>query len=191
MVVRFDDTLLDPCYVGLRMTADEFLALPESPVHYELVDGVVVMSPAASFGHQDIAGEILFQIRSYLEKNPIGRAVTDVDVKLADDLVYRPDVVFLTNEKAGRVEVRVTEPPDLVVEIVSPDSRKRDGIAKREDYEAAGVGEYWIIDAEQNTFRFFVLRGDKFVERAEPSDRYVSSILPGFELDLERVRRLF
>ena len=149
------------------------------------------MSPSASFGHQDIAGEILFQIRAFLERKPLGRVVTDVDVRLGERLVYRPDLVYLSAAKAARVKGRVTEPPDLIVEIISADSRQRDTRTKRDDYERAGVAEYWLIDPELGTFQFLVLRDGRYVEASAAPERFASTVLPDFELDFARVRRLF
>lgn len=191
MVVRLRDTVTEPCHQGLRMSAAEFLALPETTERYELIDGVVVMSPSASFGHQDIAGELQFQIRSFLELHPGGRVVTDVDVQLGARLVYRPDLIYLSAAKAARVTHRVTEPPDLIVEVISPESRARDTRTKRDDYERAGVGEYWLIDPELGTFQFLVLREGRYVETPAGPEHYTSTVVAGFQLDLARVRRLF
>lgn len=191
MVVRLDEPAPEMCHVGMRMSADEFLALPESPLRYELVGGVVIMSPDASWGHQRIAREILLQLGNYLDKHPVGEAVTDVDVKLGNRLVYRPDIVFLTAEKAARVQISVQESPELVVEIISPNSRLRDSIAKRADYEAAGVREYWLIDPHTAEMQFFVLDSGKYRPARPQGERYASTVLPGFELHLDRVRRLF
>ncbi|MCC6360367.1 MAG: Uma2 family endonuclease [Phycisphaerales bacterium] len=109
MVVRWPD---NPIYNGRRMSADQYLALSETQEQYELVDGVIVESPSAAWAHQRIAGEILFQLTQFLEKTPIGEAVSEVDVRLRDDLVLRPDVVFLSSEKAARVAKYISEPPD-------------------------------------------------------------------------------
>lgn len=178
-------------YLGLRMTADEFLALPEDSRHYELIDGVVVMSPSASPDHQDIMGELLFQLRSFLNTHPFGKAVSDVDIKIAPKRVYRPDIVYLCREKWEKSRERITVVPDLVVEIVSPSSRSYDSNTKRQDYEAAGVGEYWLIDPAQESFTFLVLRGGAFHEATEQAGRYRATIVPGFELDIDRIKALF
>lgn len=191
MSLQLDTPALSTCVFGTRMTADEFLALPESPIHYELIDGVVVMAPAASFGHQDIAGELLYQIRRFLETHPIGRAVADVDVKLREGLVYRPDLVFLSAEKAARVRRGVLEPPDLIVEILSPESRQRDTRTKRDDYQSAGVGEYWLIDPQDHVMRFLVLRSGVYQDAPSGATHFASTILAGMRLDLARIQKLF
>lgn len=175
-------------YRGLRMTADKYLALPDDGFRYELMDGVVSMSPSASYWHQRLQFEIARQIDDYLRQNPIGEVVTDIDVRLRDDLVYRPDVVFLTTAKAAGCHERVTEIPDVVVEGVSPDSRVYDSETKRGDYQAAGVAEYGLIDPQRNSFRFFVRRGDSFHEPPPSKGVYAATVLPNFQLDLQRLR---
>lgn len=173
------------------MTADEYLALPEDLLfRYELVDGVVFMSPSPTFDHQRIGAEVVAQIVQFLRKNPIGEVAYEVDVRLGDHLVYRPDVVFLRSDKAAKCGRAITEVPDLVVEIVSPDSRSYDSRTKRADYEEAGVGEYWLIDPDRETFQFFVLEQGTFRESPASGDIYRSSVLPGFALDLASIRRL-
>ncbi|TWT43781.1 hypothetical protein RAS1_01800 [Phycisphaerae bacterium RAS1] len=191
MVVRIAPEPGAASHFGLRMSAGEFLALPESHVRYELVDGVAIVSPSPGFWHQKIVFEICRQIDDHLRQHPVGEVVSDIDVKLRDDLVYRPDVVFLSAAKAARVDERITEPPDLVVEVISADSRSFDTQTKRADYEAAGVAECWLIDPERQSMRFLVLEGGRYREATVAGDKYASVALPGFELDLGRDRRLF
>lgn len=188
MVVRWPD---NPSYNGRRMTADEYLGLPETCEQYELVDGVIIESPSTIWGHQRIAREILLQLTQFLEKNPIGEAVSDVDVRLRENLVLRPDVVFLSSEKAARVANYIAEPPDLIVEIVSPGAAQRDLQDKKHDYEAAGVAEYWVIDPEAGEMHFFTLDAGRFVPLRPVGDDLKSRIVPGFNLKLERVKALF
>ncbi len=178
-------------YLGLRMSAAEFLALPETDERYELVDGVILMSPSASWGHQRIVTEILTQLTVFLRDHPIGVAVMDIDVKLRDDLVLRPNVVYLCADKAARVKRQVIEPPDLVVEVVSPGAARRDLNEKRSDYEAAGAAEYWVIDPQTGEFHFFTLSGGRYAPFASTGERLASKIIPGFEMNLERLGKLF
>ncbi len=188
MVVRWPD---NPSYNGRRMTADEYLGLPETCEQYELVDGVIIVSPSATWGHQRIAREILLQLTQFLEKNPIGEAVGDVDVRLRENLVLRPDVVFLSSEKAARVTSYIDEPPDLVVEIVSPGAVQRDLQDKKHDYETAGVGEYWVIDPEAGKMHFFALDAGRFAPLCPVADELKSRIVQGFVLKMDRIRTLF
>ncbi|MBP9025949.1 MAG: Uma2 family endonuclease, partial [Phycisphaerae bacterium] len=148
-------------YRGLRMTADEFLALPESKCHYELINGIVTMSPSPSMRHQQIVREILVQLATFLRGRGLGHAVHDVDVRFAADLVYRPDVIYLSAEKFARCSTRVTEIPDLVVEVISPDSRRYDHETKKHDYERYGVQEYWLVDADERSFTLYRREGER------------------------------
>lgn len=188
MVVRWSEK---ESYNGRRMTADQYLALPETREQYELVDGVVIVSPSATWGHQRIAREILLQLTQFLETHPVGEAVSDVDVRLRDDLVLRPDVVFLSTAKAARVTGYIAEPPDLVVEIVSPGAAKRELHEKRADYESAGVAEYWVIEPHAGEMHFFELDGGKYRAGSADEGRYASGVVRGFELRLDRIRALF
>ena len=181
----------DARYRDQRMSADAFLALTPDGYRYELIDGVVRMSPSASFPHQLIAAEIVIQIGAFLKDHPIGVVATDVDIRFADDRVYRPDVIFLDSGKAARCGDRVTEMPDLIVEVVSPDSRDHDTRVKRTHYAQAGIGEYWVIDPIQEQMTFLQLRAGQFVELTTQRGSFESPALPGFQLDLDRIRRMF
>lgn len=181
----------EAAYRGLRMTADEYLALPDDGFRYELVDGVVCRSPSPSFEHQSVSTEVAAQIAAYLAGNPIGRVIVEVDVKLREDLVYRPDVVFLRTEKVSRAKGRIRDVPDLVVEVISPGSRRYDSETKRKDYQSAGVAKYWLIDPQRRTLQFFVLESGALREAEPRGAQYAATVLPGFELDIERIQCLF
>ncbi len=180
-------------YHGLRMSVEEYLALGEDPVRYELMNGVVCMSPSPSFLHQKILTELAKQLAVFLEQDEQvgGEVAVEVDVPLLGKHVYRPDVIYLSQEKAARCTNHVTEVPDIVVEVISPDSRSLDTQTKRQDYERAGVGEYWLIDPIRKTFAFCHLHGGKFVDLRTEESAFQSQVLPGFTLDLERLRRIW
>lgn len=197
-MIRHSNDMLrtEALWAGLRLTADEFLALADDGFDYELVDGVVMMTPAPTPGHQDTVGEILAQLRVYLRNNPIGKALVETDVILGHgpsggDLVYRPEVVYYRHERLPGMKLRLVGPPDVVVEVISPGSRGFDTRTKKDDYERAGVGEYWLIDPDRETFTFYRLEGGRFIEASFEERRFPSEAVPGFVLDLERVRETF
>lgn len=191
MVVRASGEIAAPEYRGLKLSADAYAALPDDGFRYELVDGVVVLSPSPTPRHQRVLTRILHQLLNHLARNPVGEVLPEVDVRLADDLVYRPDLVFFAAGRKLDASRMIAEPPDLVVEVVSPDSRRYDRETKRADYERCGVREYWVVDPLANEFVF--LRGkDGRFEVAEPTeDRYASVAIDGFKLDLNDVRSAF
>jgi len=183
-------------YRGLRMTAEEYLQLEDDGFRYELIDGVICMSPSPTAVHQKVATRIAAQIVAYLEKHPVGEVFVEVDVNLGSgprggDLVYRPDVVFVRAERAAAMRERIVGPPDLVVEVVSNTSRRYDHETKKNDYERCGVGEYWLIDPEQDTMVFYRLQGGRYVEVTPQGNTIASEAIPGFTLDLNRVRKTF
>lgn len=181
-------------YAGLRMTADEFLALGETRERYELIDGVVVMSPSASGPHSEIAVEIIYQLKSFAHQARTIRVFADIDTRFGPMLVYRPDVlVYLINRLAGGAKRRDLM-PDLAVEILSPSNRSQDLVTRRHDYNHRGVGEYWIIDPEApHASQFRALQrqgGGAFTETLATGDSLPSSAIAGFTLDLAPIRAI-
>ncbi len=182
-----------PIYDGMRATADEFLALPDDEFRYELIDGVILMSPSPLPLHQHVALVIARQLADYLERNALGMVFPEVDVQLGDALVYRPELVFIRKEQLARIATKVTFPPDLIVEVISPASRIRDTRTKFADYERCGVREYWLIDPANDSATFFRLADGRYrdVSPASGHDSFASQAVPGFTLDLAAVRKAF
>jgi Uma2 family endonuclease len=99
-----------------------------------------------------------------------------------------PDLMFVAREHLGRLtNTYLDGPADLVVEVVSPDSEKRDRRGKLIDYQDAGIPEYWLIDAPRNEAHFYVLGPDgKYQAVAIGEDGvYTSAVLPGVRLKVE------
>jgi Uma2 family endonuclease len=179
-------------HAGLRMTADEYLALGETQDRYELIDGVVVMSPSASDEHSEIAVSIAAQLSVFAHRTGSIRVFADIDTRFGPGIVYRPDVlVYLGTRLQGAVRRRDLA-PDLVVEVLSPSNRGLDLVTKRRDYDRFGVGEYWIVDPEGGQIRVLQRRadGEPFVESLVSGDTLASVSLSGFVLDLKPVRAI-
>lgn len=180
-----------PQYIGVRLTADEYAALPDDGFRYELVNGVMLMSPSPSPLHQQVVFEISTQIGIFLRQHPIGAAYPDIDVRIASEKVYRPDLVFVAGDRVADNWERITEPPAVVIEVISPDHRRFDRETKFRDYEAFGVGEYWLIDPHTEQLDFYRLSDGKYVQIDIESDAYTSTAMPGFALDLAALRAAF
>lgn len=133
-------------------TYSDYLHWPED-VRYELIDGVAyLMAPAPVLAHQEVAGEIYFQLRQALEGQPCRPFIAPVDVRLPRagesdewvDTVVQPDVLVVCDP--GKLDRRgVRGAPDLVVEVLSPGTAGHDHVHKRRVYERAGVAEYWLV----------------------------------------------
>lgn len=173
-------------YAGLLMTAEEFAALDETRERYELVHGVVCMSPPGDPAHGDAVSEVIQSL-----KNFGARVFTEIDLNISGETVYRPDVCAY---KPGRVRGRVrTLPPwpDLVIEALSPSTKAFDLVTKRADYDRAGIGEYWIIDPETLLIRVWRRRDGTLTEEVGQGDQVTSRTIPGFVFDVRPLRNLF
>jgi Uma2 family endonuclease len=175
-------------YAGLRLTADEYLALGETQERYELVDGLVVLSPSPTPCHKRIAFLIAHQIEGSAEKATGVQLVPEDDIRITSDRGYRPDFVAYRNGRMPTLPQRFTTPPDLVVEVLSPGSEPMDYITKRDDYDRFGVGEYWVVDPRDVSVRVWRRSGTKMLEAGVESDVISSQSIQGLTVDLRRVR---
>lgn len=135
-----------------RHSYGEYLTWPENR-RYQLIDGVAyLMAPAPTVRHQEVAGEIYFQLRRALSESPCRVLIAPVDVLLpkaeeadeAVDTVVQPDVLVVCDPARIR-ERNVRGAPDLVVEVLSPATSALDQAEKRHHYERSGVREYWLV----------------------------------------------
>jgi Uma2 family endonuclease len=141
VVVRHDDPL-----ERVPMSWEQYLKLPERP-RAEWVNGVaVIMNAPVSFGHGDSAVRLGAVLLSAL---PELYVVSEVKLKMSDDLVRAPDIMLTDAVPAD--DRWVSEPPLMVAEILSPSTRSEDLIVKAVEYAQAGIGQYWIVDPEQRT----------------------------------------
>jgi Uma2 family endonuclease len=150
-------------------TYADYLSWPED-CRYELIDGVAyLMAPAPTLDHQDVAGEIYFQLRRALEGKPCRAFIAPVDVRLpkageADervDTVVQPDVLVVCDEaKLDRRGVRGA--PDFVAEVLSPATASHDQRLKRQVYERAGVLEYWLVHPADRVLTVYRLVDGQF-----------------------------
>jgi Uma2 family endonuclease len=122
-------------YAGLRMTAEEFLSLGETPERLELIDGVVTVSPKPSFRHQRVAFLIARAIDDWAAHHPGAQMAQDVSVQFGPSIVYEPDIVAFAPGTYDREPAIVDRPPDLVVEVSSPSTMRMDQDTKKRDYE--------------------------------------------------------
>jgi Uma2 family endonuclease len=180
---------VEPQYVGLRLTADEYLRLPEDGFSYQLVHGVVLMSPKPSYEHQDVAGYLFAKMREFVAGRELGKVLFEVDVQFAPDLVYAPDIVFYATSRVPARGAKIATSPDLVVEFLSPATRSLDLKTKRDDYAAHGVGEYWAIDPITLEAFCWKTSGTGFEQVSVVDSRLESTAIPGFVLDLADLRK--
>jgi Uma2 family endonuclease len=121
----------------------------------------------------------------FVQRHKLGKLyVSRVAFLLDDHNAPEPDIGFVRKERMDAIErARVVGPPDLAVEIVSPDSVDRDYKKKRAKYEEAGVAEYWIVDEIKETVTLLRLdRSGKYRTVRARKGTLESKVLPGFWL---------
>jgi Uma2 family endonuclease len=169
-----------------QWTFDELAAeIPETNQPMELWDGELILAPAPSFFHQQIAFRFQKLLDAWVSEHRLGTTVgAPIDMVLTSRRVTQPDVLFVSNERRHIIQDRVRGAADLVAQVLSPGSRRRDRIEKRDLYEQHGVQEYWIIDPEAETVEvLFLDRGEyRLAGRWRPGEQARSLLLKGFKV---------
>ena len=132
---------------------------------YEIIGGEKIMSPAANLTHSDIIGRLYLFIGNHLMANKSGYIYPDnVDVHFSDGSFFTPDlvVVLKSNEKILAGRKAIYGAPDMVVEVLSHSTRKKDLTIKKDIYEAQGVKEYWIVDPRAKSVMVYLLQDGKY-----------------------------
>ena len=174
-----------------RWTFDELAAeVPESNQPMELWDGELVMSPSPSFYHQEIVARFYEKLKERVTRNRAGKVVfTPIDMILSSRRVTQPDVLFISSSRLHIIQDQVRGPADLVAEVISPGSRHRDRIEKRDLYEQHGVKEYWLIDPEAQTVEVLFLEAGEYrlIGRWRPGEQAQSRLLDGLTLEVSEL----
>ncbi len=137
----------------LRMSWEEYLELPEKP-KAEWVDGEVVVTPPVSQDHGIAVLVLAGVLRQAL---PDLVFMTEVGVELPRNRLRAPDLMVVERRPD---DTWVTEPPVLVVEVLSRATRAEDTIRKSEEYLEGGAGQYWMLDPERRTLDVLANAGD-------------------------------
>jgi Uma2 family endonuclease len=174
-----------------RWTYEEYYKL-EDDQRYEIIDGQLLMAPAPDTWHQDWLGDLYTLLRSFVKRHQLGRLfVAPVDVVLDEENTVQPDLVFVAANNLGIIQRRaIFGTPDLLVELVSPSSVRRDRVEKMKLYARFGVKEYWIGDAAKRSLEILTLAKDRYELRcsAKEKGKLSSLVLTGLKFDLAEVR---
>jgi Uma2 family endonuclease len=128
-------------------TYSEYARLPDDGNRYEVLDGEVLVTPAATPHHQRIVGRLFLRLVEYVEARSQGWVLQDVDLLFQAGQFLRPDLLLVPRERRAGISDRGIElPPALVVEILSPSSRTIDREKKPRRYLDFGVSTYWVVD---------------------------------------------
>lgn len=144
-------------------TYDDYANLPDDGSRYELADGVLeLMTPAPTPKHQVISSQLLTILMSSCQTQYIIFA-SPIDLILSSTEVRQPDIVMVHRSKLAIITRRGIEGiPDLVVEILSPHTIKRDKQIKLITYAKYHIPEYWIVDPANQCLEQYILSGNKY-----------------------------
>ena len=174
----------------IRYTYEDYLAFPDDGRRHELIDGEHFVTPAPVRRHQKLVVRLTFALEGWLREHPVGEVyVAPLDVILSDVDVVEPDLLFVSNERREVLGKWIHGAPDLVIEILSPGTRRTDEITKRHLYGRVGVREYWIVDGEVEAVKIYRRQDDGSFPRVadlarEEGHSIDTPLLPGFSLSL-------
>ncbi|MBP1988747.1 Uma2 family endonuclease [Paenibacillus eucommiae] len=146
-----------------EITYDIYAAMPDDGQRYEIIEGMLeMMSPGPATAHQAVSGELEFLLKQSCNSDyVIYHAPLDVILSQRD--VLQPDILMIHRSRLHIVATRGIEgPPDLVIEIISPGSRKRDKVKKKKTYAKYGIPEYWIVDSDSQSLEQYRLIGELY-----------------------------
>ncbi len=142
MVTRF--------HPPVPLTYREYCFFPDDGQRHEIVEGEHYVTPVPTTTHQRVSGNLFVALHSQLRERGIAEVFSaPTDVILSDTTVVQPDLVVVRMSRSGAISERGIEgPPDLVIEILSPNTSGRDEFLKKAAYAKAGVPEYWLVDPD-------------------------------------------
>ena len=173
------------------MTAEELLHLRLPDKRTELVKGVLVVRDPAGYLHGEIAAALAYRLTHHVQGNNLGRvlaAETGFMLTRDPDTVRAPDIAFIREERlpdpppAGYAELA----PDLVVEVLSPDDRPGEVVAKVGDWLEAGVRLVWVVDPKRRLARVYRTDGSETI-LSDDSTLSGEDVVPGFSCPLEAI----
>jgi Uma2 family endonuclease len=157
---------------------------------WEFINGQVIMHSPAAERHNHAITLLSRLLSSWCDAQKLGRVYIEKALCQFPRNDYEPDIVFFGSAKAALIqpETLLHPIPDFVVEVLSPTTEKFDRGIKLDDYQAHGVKEYWVVNAESRTVEQFVLSGSRFAREAyDLRQRIRSTAVAGFEIPVRAI----
>lgn len=135
----------------------------QEEIRDEMLNGkVILMSPRPAVNHNRVIGNIFFAFMGYLRGKTCEPFADGTDVYLTEKDRVIPDVMIICKKETIKRK-GVFGVPDLIVEVLSPGTEKRDRGYKKDLYEKSGVREYWLVEPETQTVEVYLLKDKKFM----------------------------
>lgn len=173
-----------------KYTANDYMNLPQG-APFQLIEGELVYMSAPTTKHQEISGNLYFEIQTYLQKNTLGKVYfAPLSVKFDDNNVVEPDILFVSIKKQTIItEKGIEGVPEFVVEILSKGNVQNDRKRKMKMYGNFGIDEYWIINPILETVEVYYNRLSIMVKQqtAKKGEIIKSKAIQGFELEVGKI----
>lgn len=192
---------VQPCYSfsmplplvhPIKLTYEDYLGFPEDGRRHEILDGEHIVTPAPSRRHQSVCRWILHYLAAWTVDHGGEVFAAPFDVVLSPTDIVQPDVLYISPERSSILtDANAQGAPDLVIEILSESTRRRDEVTKRHLYARHGVIEYWIVDPVLETVKIYRDPAAGFAESTtlarESGDHLESPLLARLRLAIDRI----
>lgn len=150
--------------VEVKYTYRDLRSTPDDGKRYELFEGDLIVSPAPTILHQRVVFRLSLILGNFVQTHHLGEVLgAPCDIRFSDETVVQPDLLFVASDRASIVKEDYIEgAPDLVVEVISPNSEERDRGYKFKLYAEQGVKEYWLADCQKRVLQIFGLTSTGF-----------------------------
>ena len=179
-----------PCQGKKKLTYRDYADLPEEPGYrLEIIDGVLMREPSPGFHNQRVSRRLQRVLEDYfIGIDPKGEVFcAPLDLSLCEYNVVQPDLFYLPGNRPAR-QMPIDALPELVVEITSPSTSRKDRVKKLSHYQAAGVPHYWILDPEDGFIEAYELRDGHYVSIARAHEgAFDHPGFPGLSFDIEKL----
>jgi Uma2 family endonuclease len=192
-----DETMQPVRRPDTRLTYDDFLLFPDDGRRHELIDGEHYVTPSPNTRHQRLVGRLHAAFVLYLrDHSDAGEAfLAPFDVLFSQFDVVEPDLLFIASDQSDIVtDKHIRGAPAIVIEILSPGTRRVDEKIKFRLFERSGVREYWIVDPDLDVVKIYRRAPDGAFPRvaelqAEDQDMLTTPLLPDFAASLVELFR--
>ncbi|MCB1297030.1 MAG: Uma2 family endonuclease [Gordonia sp.] len=148
---------------GRDLTRDDLDAMPDDGYRYELIDGILIVSPAPRRVHQRAVGNLYLALRQSCPAD-LEVLLAPFDVALSDDTVMQPDL--LVASRSATTERDLPSAPLLAIEVLSPSTRSFDLLLKKDRLRRAGCPHYWVVDPGEPSILAWELADGEYRETA-------------------------
>jgi Uma2 family endonuclease len=171
-----------------KLSFEEFQQLQAAAgetTRYELDEGELILTPSPTPRHNLVALRLWRALAAFVETHHLGAVITEIDFRLSENILRKPDVAFVAKEKMAHFDLDHTPievSPSLAVEVISPSNLAQDTLKKAHQYLAAGSLAVWLVYPALRLIEIHDRAGVR--EIAEPAPFIEEQLFPGFKFSL-------